>query len=329
MAKKKKKSKGYLYIAVFFALICVGLIVAIIAVATGCGGEESTSSAVSEEISESSVISEPEQSKEGSAEESAEASAESSEEESSEPVSEYKSEFTQPERTIDFEKSIGITYKIDMTDYEQYVQPENELQYVYVVNAAHPLTKNDVPANLVDCKNMREGRSSKMVFVAERALDAFIKEAEANGYHGMGVTNAYRSYDTQNWWFNHYLEDEMKSGKYATKEEAIAKVLTYSTRPGTSEHQTGLTCDMNNVDLSNVHLFDHSETALWMEENAYRFGFILRYPEGTQEITGIIYESWHFRFVGRTAAKEIHDKSVELGRAYTLDEYVKELGIQD
>ena len=114
--------------------------------------------------------------------------------------------------------------------------------------------------------------------------------------------------------YRSHIEFKMQDGK--TEEEAIAVVLTYSTRPGTSEHQTGLTVDMHDVDLNNMRGFNGTPSAEWLEHNAHRFGFILRYPEGKQEVTGIIYESWHFRYVGRTAATEMYEKGL------TLDEYL-------
>ncbi len=222
------------------------------------------------------------------------------------------------ERTQQYEEYIGVEYAIDMTEYEQYICPENEEDYVFVVSPKYPVTRDYVPEDLVDCTSMRDGRSSKIVRIANIALEAFLKEAAFYGFDKIGVTNAYRSYDTQNWWYNHYLDQEMASGKYSTEEEAIAVVLTYSTRPGTSEHQTGLTVDMHDVDLNNMRSFNGTPAAEWLENNAHRFGFILRYPEGKQDITGIIYESWHFRYVGRTTATEIYESGL------TLDEYIEQ-----
>ena len=92
-------------------------------------------------------------------------------------------------------------------------------------------------------------------------------------------------------------------------------VETYCFPPGRSEHQTGLCMDMHNVDVGKQETFNNTPAARWLEENAYRFGFILRYPAGKEHITGAVYESWHFRFVGRTLATYLHDNGL------TLDEY--------
>ncbi|MBO4452605.1 MAG: D-alanyl-D-alanine carboxypeptidase family protein [Clostridia bacterium] len=220
------------------------------------------------------------------------------------------------ESTKAYEEYVGVKYAIDMTQYERCVCPDDEEKYVFLVNADHPLAEDFVPADLVKCTSMRKGRPdyySYMDRVANKALEAFLKEAAYYGYGDITVTNAYRSYSVQRDLFNYYLNRERQ--RYATEEEAIAAVLTYSTRPGTSEHQSGLACDMHNKEKARQ--FNGTPAARWLEENACRFGFILRYPEGTQHITGIIYESWHFRFVGRTAATEIHNLGV------TLDEYLE------
>ncbi|MBR3961252.1 MAG: M15 family metallopeptidase, partial [Clostridia bacterium] len=129
------------------------------------------------------------------------------------------------------------------------------------------------------------------------------------------VTSAYRSYDYQDYLFKTYFDRDWASGRFKTKEECEKYTLSYSTKPGTSEHQSGLCLDMHNLP-SAEESFKYKPEAKWLAENCYRFGFILRYPEGKTDITKITYEPWHFRFVGRDAATEMH----ELG--LTLDEYV-------
>lgn len=281
-----------------------------------------------------------------------------------------------------YENYIGKEYAIDMTEYEQYVCPENEKDFVYIVNPSHTLSADFVPENLVWCTNIREGRPKQWSYIdatANEALEAFLKEAAYYGYDDITVTNAYRSYDSQASLFNGYVDADIKTDFYCdvckhyidysyypnkvttlyyckgcgseisetngeffceicimtmdapetkkccstcknvlrrpTRDETVAHVLTYSTRPGTSEHQTGLCCDMHNLPTT-TSAFDNTPEAKWLAENAHRFGFILRYPPNTQHITGIKHESWHFRYVGRTAATEIYEKGI------TLEEYL-------
>ena len=91
------------------------------------------------------------------------------------------------------------------------------------------------------------------------------------------------------------------------------KAATVVARPGTSEHNTGLCADFNMADDA----FESTSMYTWMCENAEDYGFILRYPKGKEHITGVIYESWHWRFVGINNAKEINELGV------TLEEYIE------
>ena len=109
----------------------------------------------------------------------------------------------------------------------------------------------------------------------------------------------------------------MKKGY--SKAEAEKVVATYSNRPGTSEHQLGLSVDMHTLSSAG-QAFKNEKEAKWLAENSYKFGFILRYPEHKMEETGgIIYEPWHFRYVGRYHAKKMYDMDM------CLEEYVEYL----
>ena len=83
---------------------------------------------------------------------------------------------------------------------------------------------------------------------------------------------------------------------------------TYSSRPGHSEHQSGLAADINNPDES----FNGTAAAEWLKNNCYKYGFIVRFPEGKEEYTGYIYESWHLRYVGKEWAKKITESGKSL-----------------
>jgi len=96
--------------------------------------------------------------------------------------------------------------------------------------------------------------------------------------------------------------------------DGVEEADTYSARPGFSEHQTGLTVDVDNAKLSYTD-FDKTNEFKWMMENAHRFGFILRYPKDKEDITGYSYESWHYRYVGVDIATYIYEHNI------TLDEY--------
>lgn len=101
--------------------------------------------------------------------------------------------------------------------------------------------------------------------------------------------------------------------QYFVSRDGLEKADTYSARPGYSEHQSGLTFDVN----SNGPSFNYTKEANWLSNNCYKYGFILRYPEGKEKETGYMYESWHFRYVGEELASKLyHD-----GDWITLESY--------
>lgn len=210
----------------------------------------------------------------------------------------------------------NTTYATDVSQYLEYIEPRTD-DYLFLVNPSHTLAADYVPPDLTDCIYTRkDGRVTQQLrLCAAKALEAFLGEGKALGKAtDVTVTSAYRSYDYQRYLFNFYCEQY--KNKYPTREEVEKYVLTFSTRPGTSEHQSGLCMDMHNVSVTNNRTFASKPEAKWLADNCYRFGFILRYPEDKTDITGIIYEPWHFRFVGRYHATRMH----ELG--LSLEEYI-------
>jgi len=96
-------------------------------------------------------------------------------------------------------------------------------------------------------------------------------------------------------------------------------VLKYSAKPGTSEHQTGLCVDFITDSMNNnlTNAFEGTAAFMWLSQNAYKYGYILRYPDDKKDVVYYNYESWHYRFVGRTAACEIYEKGI------CLEEYLE------
>ena len=99
------------------------------------------------------------------------------------------------------------------------------------------------------------------------------------------------------------------------KKDGIKAADTYSARPGHSEHQTGLAIDLKNMALKKTRLSESDFD--WLEANAHKYGFIVRFPKDKEQITGYKFENWHIRYVGKEAATEIMDKNL------TLEEYVE------
>ena len=96
---------------------------------------------------------------------------------------------------------------------------------------------------------------------------------------------------------------------------AEAEAATVVARPGTSEHHTGLAADFNMADDK----FETTEMYRWMQEHAADYGFIMRYSGEKQSVTGVIHESWHYRFVGREAATEIMKRGITLEEFLSMD----------
>lgn len=138
-------------------------------------------------------------------------------------------------------------------------------------------------------------------------ITAMVAAAQADGVD-LRVWSPFRSYAIQNDLF------QKQVARVGGDEQKAATIVA---RPGTSEHNTGLCADFNMADDA----FESTPMYAWMHEHAQDYGFILRYPKDKQNVTGVIYESWHWRFVGINNAKEINDLGV------TLEEYIELKGI--
>ena len=142
---------------------------------------------------------------------------------------------------------------------------------------------------------------------AQSAFNLMQADAKKAGL-SLWICSGFRSYTYQNTLYNNYVA---RDGK--------AKADTYSARPGHSEHQTGLAMDINNASDS----FNNTKEAKWIAENCYKYGFILRYPQGKQDITGYKYESWHVRYLGKALAKEVYDSGLTLEEFLCIDSKYK------
>lgn len=208
-----------------------------------------------------------------------------------------------------------VTFATDLSKYEDYMNPADATEYLVLVNKTSSVDATFVPGTLTSVVDTRDdGRATqKMQKPAAKALEAMFIEMRAAGYTDVSVTSAYRSYEYQEELYNGYVKKEMGAG--LSKEEAQAIVDTYSARPGTSEHQTGLCCDLHNLPGADK-AFANEEAYEWLCENAWKFGFILRFPEDKTDVTGYDFEPWHYRYVGRNAAWIIHNQGM------CLEEYV-------
>ena len=118
------------------------------------------------------------------------------------------------------------------------------------------------------------------------------------------ITTAYRNYNFQSILYNNYV-----------KSDGIKAADTYSARPGYSEHQLGYSTDLTNGKNVSFDDFETTKEFEWLSKNAYKYGFILRFPKDKDYLTGYKYESWHYRYVGEDIAKYIYENDI------TYEEY--------
>ena len=142
---------------------------------------------------------------------------------------------------------------------------------------------------------------------ARAAFEQMATDAKALGFD-LVAFSGFRSYEYQTTLYNNYVN---RDGKEAADR--------YSARPGHSEHQTGLAFDVGEKSREDLWLtaeFGETPAGKWLADNAYKYGFILRYPEGKEDVTGFMYEAWHFRYLGVEKATEVKQTGL------TLEEYL-------
>jgi len=204
-----------------------------------------------------------------------------------------------------------IKFTADLSEYEKYFNSPADKQdeYLVLINQFNPLDpQNYVPPDLTDVNDTRkDGRATQQLrLYTAKALEAFLIEARANGIENVTVTSAYRSYGRQSELFN----DEVAKMRPVHGDNAELVAAMSVARPGQSEHQSGLCLDMHTYGTGAAQEFGDTAEGKWLAQNAYKFGFILRYPKNKTEITGIKYEPWHFRYVGRFHATIMHEKDL-------------------
>ena len=214
--------------------------------------------------------------------------------------------------------------------------------YLLLANKEHALGADYAPSALTTLTCATYGNKEiELDRRAAQALYLMLQEMRAAGVTDIFVTSAYRSYEYQKLLFNHYMTIEQsgisseaiacfgqdyiqkhyydKGLRALNAADARQAVLSYSAYPGTSEHQTGLCVDFITSTMGGNLTVDFAQTPAfaWLHQNAYRFGFILRYPDGKEGTTGYTYEPWHYRFVGREAATDIYFGGL------TLEDYLE------
>lgn len=170
-----------------------------------------------------------------------------------------------------------------------------------IVNKTYPLPSDYVPENTHTEPGDQKYCQSCIINDAWDAYTEMKADATSLGLN-IWIQSGYRSYKAQEGLYNNYVA---RDGKDAAD--------TYSARAGYSEHQSGYAFDLNSI----TDAFANTDEGKWVNENAYKYGFIIRYPKGKEDITGYKYESWHLRYVGESLAEKLYNN----GDWITMEEY--------
>lgn len=200
-------------------------------------------------------------------------------------------------------------------DFDQYDYPRLMLDFAgtefVLVNKHRPIQPlKFAPSDLVQVKNSKaldNSRKLELVPAAASALEELAAGLQAAGEGQLFLNSAYRSYDYQ---------AELFISK--TKQYGETGALLRSAKAGFSEHQTGLAADVSLPEqgCAIMTCFGGTTAGQWIAENSWRYGFIVRYEETTQEITGYSYEPWHLRYVGKEVARLYSESGMQ-----TLEEF--------
>jgi D-alanyl-D-alanine carboxypeptidase len=193
-------------------------------------------------------------------------------------------------------------------DFTEDVKIDSDSYYSIVANITYPLPEDFTPSNLVTV-------SDDIVLEKETAtaLISMMSAMEKDGIT-INLESGYRSYDKQKELYDNKIAQLKQEYPQKSPEEIIDIASSSVAVPGTSEHQTGLSIDISVDSLVSANLHQ-SEAGQWIEENGHKYGFIFRYPDNKQDITGIIHEPWHLRYVGTALAQELKESGL------TLEEY--------
>lgn len=221
------------------------------------------------------------------------------------------------EKSLDGDHSIkagkGLPYKKDSKTDDGKKVTSNPYEVLVLVNKENALPEDFLPEDLVT-PDVRfpfteDLPKKQMRQVAADALEDLFAAADKEDLE-LFAQSGFRAFERQEAIFAANVE---KNGEKAANK--------YSARPGESEHQTGLTMDVTNADVGFDLIIEFGDTpeGKWLKDHASDHGFIIRYPEGKEDITKYQYEPWHLRYVGEKAAKKIMDQDI------TFEDYLKDL----
>lgn len=194
-----------------------------------------------------------------------------------------------------------VNLNLDKPFYSEAKRVEKQDDMYALVNKYNYVDISYVPSNL---KTLFNNSNIKMVDVAADAYKEFVDAAKNDGITFIGTT-AYRSGSFQKQLYDSYVA-----------KDGVEKADTYSARPGYSEHQLGYSVDLNDPNYKEKRISPSDYE--WIKNNAYKYGFIIRFPANKENITGYQEEDWHIRYVGKNVAKKIHELNITFEEYYDL-----------
>jgi len=202
------------------------------------------------------------------------------------------------------------------TDWWEYPEDIKECErdggdLLVLVNKEYKLPSSYAPADLVKVGEdvIRRGNNYYLRSIVINDLTDLTSDAEDDGID-LSIVSAYRSYSTQATTYQYWVN--YNNG-------CVSCADRISARAGHSQHQLGTTLDFSSNEINDRlgSEFSNTKASQWLEENAYKYGFVIGFPQGYESITGYSYESWHYRYIGRKNALEMKNSGM------ILEEYLK------
>lgn len=219
----------------------------------------------------------------------------------------------------------GDGFLSDMSGYEEYINPIRKMRDAFLTVYGKNNPVSSAPDDISVLPSGITAGSVSVRLYPGKALEAMFTEMEALGIpltdtsgNRLSVIRGYISKEEQQAEFDAEVARILKKDPTLTKSMAESIATVTVSRPGEDEHQSGLSADISFHGMT-AQAFRKTDTYLWLKENSWKFGFILRYPAGKEDITGSTPEPWHFRYVGRHHAAEMYRSGL------CLEEYIDSL----
>ncbi len=203
----------------------------------------------------------------------------------------------------------NVNANLDYNFYENTEETDISKDTLMIVNKHYKIPDNYTPENLIYVDDWEYGYWNLIRADVYEEFKKMSKAAKKDNVT-LFIASPYRSYNEQKVIYNSYVAND-----------SVKNADTYSARPGFSEHHTGLAMDLIPEFGLDLDTFENSDGFKWMQENGYKYGFILRYPKDKEYITGYIYEPWHYRYVGVDVATTIKNEGLTFEEYYEY--YVK------